>query len=171
MLSMAVLRADTPCACDPAQPDTMKRRECSLCAEAEKQPADQLVFFVKDINPRKANRTLAIPRIHTPGQHPLADLSAEQRTRIWQASIDKAKSLWGESWALAYNGDHVRTQCHSHIHIGKLLPGVETGNFIVVDSAAGIPVPKEDGFWIHGAEGGKMHVHTGEQITETVLLR
>ena len=38
VLVSMVLFADTPCACDPAQPESMKERQCSLCGEAEKQP-------------------------------------------------------------------------------------------------------------------------------------
>ena len=32
----------------------MQARECGLCREADKHPADQRVFFLKDINPRKS---------------------------------------------------------------------------------------------------------------------
>src|SRR5271170_7700364 len=156
------------CARDASKPSTLQARECSLCAEAEKQPAGIGVFFVRDANPRKANRTLAMPRVHTPGGHSLADLTAEQRTELWTAAIAKARELWGDRWGVAYNGDKVRTQCHAHIHIGRMIPGVETANFVVVSSPAEIPVPQEDGFWIH-PQDGKLHVHTGEQITETVL--
>ena len=47
---------------------------------------------------------------------------------------------------------------------------VEAGEFLVVDGPAQIPVPGKDGYWIHPVNG-KLHVHTGEQICETVLLR
>jgi hypothetical protein len=58
-----------------------------------------------------------------------------------------------------------------HAHIGKLLEGVENGPLAVVDGPSQIPVPQDGtGLWIH-PEDGKLHVHTGEQITETVLLR
>src|SRR5690348_6447177 len=46
------------CACDISNPETMAARECGLCKEAEKQPADGAVFFLKDSNPRKPNRWL-----------------------------------------------------------------------------------------------------------------
>ncbi len=149
----------------------MKDRQCSLCNEAEKQPASAAVFFLRDANPRKPNRWLALPRRHTEGIHRMSDLSVGERAELWSAAIAKAREVWGDNWAVAYNGDLVRTQCHTHIHIGKLLPGVEAGEFIEVGSAAQIPAPKVDGFWIHPAANGRMHVHTGEQITETVLLR
>ena len=163
--------AQTPCPCDPSKPETMKARQCSLCVEAEKQPADIMVFFLKDANPRKANRMLALPRRHTSGVHPMADLTPVERAAVWTAAISKAKELWGPDWAVAYNGDKVRTQCHAHVHIGKLLPGVEAGPFVEVATPAEIPPPIVDGFWIHPTADGKLHVHTGEQITETVLLR
>ena len=166
----ALVHADTPCHCDPAQPETMKARECSLCAEAEKEPAGAEFFFRRDINPRKPNRMLVLPRMHSTGPHPLASLAPDVRARFWEAAIAKAMELWGPDWAVAYNGDRVRTQCHPHIHIGKLLPGVEFGDFVVVNSPAEIAVLPGDGVWVHPMDG-KLHVHSGEQITETVLLR
>ncbi len=170
LLCAGFANAETPCHCDPAQPETMKARECSLCAEAEKEPADAIVFFRRDINPRKANRWLIMPRMHTRELHSLSELPAEVRTELWTQAIEKAKSLWGPDWAVAYNGDRVRTQCHAHIHIGKLLPGVEFGPFVIVDSPAAIVVPPGEGVWVHPVDG-KLHVHSSEQITETVLLR
>jgi diadenosine tetraphosphate (Ap4A) HIT family hydrolase len=161
------------CACDPANPESMKARQCSLCAEADKHPEGTTAFFLKDINPRKPNRYLALPKVHTPKGHRLADLTADQRTALWTAAIAKAKELWGDkNWGLAINGDKVRTQCHTHIHISRLLPGVDWGdNFVEVSSPAEIPVPGEDGLWIHPSANGKLKVHRGEQVTETVLLR
>ena len=50
------------CACDLANPESMKARQCSLCVEAEKHPTDKGVIVVKDINPRKPNRFLVLPR-------------------------------------------------------------------------------------------------------------
>lgn len=164
------LRADTACNCDPSEPESMKQRQCSLCNEAEKQPSGTEVFFLKDANPSKPNRMLALPRIHTSGHHPLAELPPAARIALWTAAIDKAKQLWGDDWAVAYNGDRVRTQCHAHVHVGKLLPGVEAGDFVVISSPAEINPKPGEGVWIHPV-AGKMHMHTGEQITETVLLR
>jgi hypothetical protein len=159
------------CACDVSKPETLEARECGLCREAEKQPAEPRVFFLKDINPRKANRTLALPRAHGPGADALSTMTPQQRLQLWSAAIEKARSIWGEEWGLAVNGDTARTQCHAHIHIGKLLQGVETPQFVVVKGPAQIPVPTEGaGLWVH-PQDGKLHVHLNEQITETVLLR
>jgi diadenosine tetraphosphate (Ap4A) HIT family hydrolase len=158
------------CPCDVSNPETFSVRQCSLCIEAEKQPADAHVFFLKDINPRKPNRWLALPRAHGSTVHHLHDIAPAERTRLWTAAIAKAKELWGDEWGLAYNGEQVRTQCHTHIHIGKLLTGIETSTFKVVSNPSEIPVPPGEGLWIHPA-GGKLHVHLGEQTTETVLLR
>jgi len=142
-----------------------------LCAEAEKQPASVVIFFLPDTNPRKHNRLLALPREHSPGLHRIADLTPSTRAALWREAIGKAKSLWGDNWGVAYNGDRVRTQCHVHIHIGKMIPGVEWGEFKEVSGPEEIPIPDVDGFWIHATADGKLHVHTGEQVTETVLLR
>ncbi len=160
------------CMCDPAKPETMQRRECGLCREAEKQPSDAAVFFLKDINPRKPNRWLALPRSHgKDGAHTLQAMTAAERAELWTAAIRKAKELWGNDWGLAVNSDDSRTQCHMHVHIGKLLEGLETDTVRIVDGPAGIPVPADgEGLWIH-AFGDRLHVHYGEEITETVLLR
>ena len=160
----------TECACDPQQPDTMKARQCSLCGEAEKQPADAKIFFLKDTSPRKPNRWLALPRPHGVGMHHLHDMSPADRTALWSAAIEKARSLWGDDWGLAYNGEQVRTQCHTHLHIGKFLRGSENRKFIVVSKPSQIPAPKGEGVWVHPV-GGRLHVHLGEQTVETTLLR
>src|SRR2546423_2038328 len=129
----APLGADvTGCACVWRKPETLEARECALCREAEKQPAEPLVFFLKDVNPRKPNRLLALPRFHGKGQDALADMTPQQRLLLWTAAIEKAKSLWGDQWGLAVNGEMARTQCHAHIHIGKLLERIETARFVEV---------------------------------------
>ncbi len=163
-------RAQTQCACDARIPETLKVRQCSLTKLTEEQPPGILVFFVPDANPKKPNRLLALPREQTPGMQRLADLSAETRLALWTGAIEQGREKWGDRWGIAYNGDNVRTQCHVHIHIGRLIDGVEAGDFLLVDGPAQIPVPGKDGYWIHPVNG-KLHVHTGEQICETVLLR
>jgi diadenosine tetraphosphate (Ap4A) HIT family hydrolase len=164
-------RAETPCGCDPKVPETMKERQCSLCAEAEKQPPDAMIFFLRDANPRKPNRLLALPRQHSTGLQRITDLAPDVRQALWREAIAKARVQWGDDWGVAYNGDRVRTQCHVHVHIGKMIPGVEWGDFVMANGPDDIPVPAADGLWIHPIAGGKLHVHTGEQVTENVLLR
>jgi hypothetical protein len=160
------------CACDASDPARMAARECSLCREADKQPAEPPVFFLKDVNPRKPNRWLALIRTHIDGAEPLSIMSAEQRLQLWTGAIAKARELWGERWGIALNGDAMRTQCHAHVHLGRLIDGVEIDNFVVVNGPAEIPIPRNGtGLWVHPIAGGKLHVHLGEQITETVLLR
>lgn len=153
----------------------MKQRQCSLCNEAEKQPPGTAVFILKDISPRKPNRWLALPRAHgAGGAHHLHDMPPAERTALWNAAIAKAKELFGPTdWGLAYNGEEVRTQCHTHIHIGRFAPAAESARgFIVVQDASQIPAPPGKGIWVHPVAGGKqLHVHLGEQITETVLVR
>ena len=159
------------CACDAAKPETLEAKECGLCRLAEMEPAEPFVFFVKDTSPTKPNRWLALPRVHGKRGDPLKDMTAEQRFQLWTAAIEKAKSLWGGDWGVAMNGLTSRTQCHAHLHIGKLLDGMETQQFVVVDGVRDIPAPQDDsGIWVHPA-GGKLHVHLGQSATETVLLR
>ncbi len=148
----------------------MKARNCSLCGEAEKAVPGE-VFLLKDISPRKPNRWLALPRKHGGGLHPMHEMNAAERTALWKAAITKAKELWGDEWGVAYNGPKVRTQCHAHIHIGKLLRGVERDvNVITVAAIEQIPAPKDEGVWVHPI-GKRYHVHLREQTTETALLR
>lgn len=169
---LAASAAVDRCGCDPEQPGTLKERVCSLTNEAYKQPDTLEFFFLKDANPRKSNRTLVLPRrIVTGEMHELRHLSTEERNQLWREAITKARELWGDNWGLAYNGSKVRTQCHLHIHIGKLLKGVDSGKAIYVRRLEDIPVPKDGtGLWIHPV-GNRLKVHLNEQICETVLLR
>ena len=168
-MSALALPADlVTCNCDPAQPLTLEARQCSLCREAEKQPSDARVFFLKDSNPTKPNRWLALPRAH---ERSLDLLSSEQRAYLWSAAITRAKSMFNEDWAIAYNAPSVQTQCHIHLHIGKLIPGVENAQAVTATKIEDIPAPlKGEGLWLH-PQGNLFHVHSGEQITETVLER
>jgi diadenosine tetraphosphate (Ap4A) HIT family hydrolase len=170
-LCMVLAYADVRgCVCDSAKPESMEARECGLCRLAEQQTGTEPFFFTRDINPTKPNRMLILPRKHYPGPHTLAELSPEERTAFWTAAIAKARELWGDGWGIAINGDANRTQCHTHMHIGKLLPDVETDNFTVADDAASMPVPPDGGgMWVHPVNG-KIHVHY-QNIAEPVLMR
>ena len=169
LLVSAVTLGDVrDCACDVASPESMAKRECSLCREAEKQPPDVLVFYLKDINPNKPTRWLALPRSHT---HALADLTPEQRTAFWAGAIEKAKQLWGGQWGLAINSDARRSQCHMHVHIGKLSDDAEAPDFKLVDGPADIPIPPGGtGILVHPA-GAELHIHLGDEAPEMLLMR
>ncbi len=173
-MSLRLLTADVrQCACDPTKPETMRSRECGLCNEADQHAGEGDVFFLKDINPRKQNRWLALPRAHGAGGHPLHQLPPALQTKLWTEAIAKAKEVWGpEAWGIAYNSERQRTQCHGHVHIGKLLLGLAPGRYVDVSGPAAIRLPKDgSGVWIHPLPGGRLRVHFGEGITETVLLR
>ncbi len=158
------------CVCDVTSPQSMEARQCGLCRLAEQQTGDGSFFFAKDINPTKPNRLLILPRKHYPGPHSMAELSPEERTAFWTAAITKARELWGDDWGIALNADASRTQCHTHLHIGKLLPDVENDNFVVADGPGTIPVPPDGGGeWVH-AVNGKLHVHF-QATSEPVLMR
>jgi diadenosine tetraphosphate (Ap4A) HIT family hydrolase len=166
-LSLADVRG---CLCELARPESMQARECGLCRLAEEQPADLTFFFTKDINPTKPNRLLILPRKHYPGPHSLSELTPDERTAFFNAAIAKARELWGDAWGLALNADASRTQCHTHMHIGKLLPDVENDDFTVAATPADLPVPPEaGGMWIHPVNG-KLHVHF-RATAEPVLMR
>jgi diadenosine tetraphosphate (Ap4A) HIT family hydrolase len=159
------------CACEDARPETLAARECSLCRVAAAQPENVRFFFVRDANPNKPNRLLALPRFHRHNPQDLADMTPEERTAYWTATIAKAHEVWGDAWGIAVNSLERRTQCHMHMHIGKLREGVENETFTVVDGPAEIPLPRDgDGLWVHPA-GGKLHVHTGDPAPELLLER
>ncbi len=137
------------CACDEAKPETLEARECSLCRLALSQPEGTQFFFVKDANPNKPNRLLALPRFHRRNPQDLAEMTPDERTAYWTATIAKARELWSDDWGLA----------------------VENETFTVVDGPASIPLPREgDGMWVHPA-AGKLHVHTGDPAPELLLER
>ena len=168
LLSAVALGDVRNCVCDLASTESMAKRECGLCREAEKQPQDTPAFLVQDINPNKPHRWLALPRVHI---HELADLTPAQRLALWTGAIAKAKETWGDQWGLAANADIRRSQCHVHVHIGKLLDDAETPDFVLVDGPADIPVPPEGGGILIHPVGGKLHVHLGDDAPETLLMR
>ena len=172
LLAACAVRADVrDCVCDLARPDIAEVRGCSLCIEAAKHPAAEQVIIVRDSDPTKPNRWLALPRAVYDGANPLGRMSAAERLELWNAAIAKGVEMWGNGWGVAMNGDTARRQCHAHVHIGKLLEGKENDNGVYVESAAQLPAISDGtGLWFHPLNG-KLHVHAGEQITETVLMR
>src|SRR5579862_8291458 len=157
------------CDCEVRKPLTLKHRSCSLCAEAEKQPPYILAFSIPDASKSKPNRWLALPRAHVDDKiERLADLTPETRLALWNEAMARGQFLWGEHWGLAMNATTARSQCHVHIHIGRLIDGVEAGEFQVVNGPGEIPDPGDMGMWIHPV-AGKLHVHR-EIFAENVLL-
>ncbi|MDQ1471137.1 MAG: CDP-diacylglycerol pyrophosphatase [Bryobacterales bacterium] len=164
------------CNCDLASPSVSETRSCSLCLEAEKHPSTERVVLTRDIDPTKPNRWLAIPRATYDGANPLAQMPAEERLLLWNTAVTKAKEVWGaDAWAIAMNGDISRRQCHAHVHIGKLLDEkkseqIETAG-IFLDGPVDLPAISDGtGIWFHPI-GNRLHVHLGDQTTETVLMR
>jgi len=128
------------------------------------------VVFVKDNDPKKIHRWLALPREHAPATFQLlSDVAPSQRTELWRQAIARAQKDWGEKWGLALNGTRSRGQCHLHIHIGRLIEAVEWGEAMTVDGPEQIPDPGLLGVWVHPLNG-KLHVHV-EMSAETVLAR
>jgi diadenosine tetraphosphate (Ap4A) HIT family hydrolase len=168
--AVLLLRADVrACQCNLDDPKEMAQRECSLCAVAEHEPAYLTVFFLKDANPTKPDRELALPRLHEPGSHLLSDLPAATRAELWSAAIAHAQELWGDNWGIACNSPEKRTQCHTHLHIGKLLPDQENTTFTIVTRIEDIPAPGDNGILVHPVDG-KLHCHL-EAAPELSLMR
>ena len=172
LLLLAVTHADVRnCQCDVTRPETLAARECSLCKAAEAQPPEPAFFLLRDANPNKPNRWLVLPRFHGTNPQDLANMTVDQRVAYWTFAIAKAHELWGDAWGLALNSLERRTQCHAHIHLGKMREGVENDSYTVVDGPANIPLPRDgDGLLVHPANG-KLHVHTGDPAPELLLER
>lgn len=175
LLLLPAGRADVRnCACDPARPETMAARECSLCKAVDTHPPEPPFLILKDTNPNKPNRWLALPRAHGDKPQDLRDLTPQERAAYWTFAIENARERFGDAWGLAINSLERRSQCHAHIHMGRLRPdGVEESmpSVKVVDTPAHIPVESvADGLLVHPA-GDKLHVHYGNDSPELQLLR
>ena len=77
---------------------------------------------------------------------------------------------FGDDWGIAYNSWHVRTQCHLHLHVGRFIRASENSKYKLVRRPEDFPAPVDVGVMIHPVPGG-YHVHSGERIMETMLLR
>jgi diadenosine tetraphosphate (Ap4A) HIT family hydrolase len=179
---------ESRCPCDHSIAETLLAYpQCSLCLEAEFHNPNVPYFLVQDIEPTKPNRWLILPRAHDKGMQNMSDLSADVSSQLWAAAIRKAEELWGQQWGLAVNGELARSQCHAHVHIGKLLDGVEGNDYlykigrsripgkapITIAGSDGIKAPdKGAAFWIHPAgKGLHLHVEDITALAEFVLMR
>jgi len=165
-------RADVRgCLCDVARPETMEARECSLCAAVESMPPTAEFVAIRDKSPNKPNRWLVLPRAHGKEPQDLLQMSPEMRTKYWRFAIAKAQELWGDQWGLAVNSVDRRTQCHMHVHIGKLPREPEGGTIQTVSDPAEIKPPNElDGVLVHPVKG-KLELHYGDNAPELLLER
>lgn len=172
-IALVVLWAGPPpvvsCPCDHARPETLQSRVCSLCGTAEKQTDS--IYFLKDINPHKPNRYLALPQAHDDGMQSIGTIAEPLRSQLWREAIRRARELFGERWGLAHNSHWFRTQCHAHIHMGPLSPEVEDVNGTLYDSPEAFPAPPpEQGMWVHPKDG-RYCVHLDRDLAEIVLIR
>lgn len=157
------------CPCDHSQPESLKPRVCSLCGTARKQTTE--IYFLKDINPHKPNRYLALPKAHEGGMQSIGTMPEPLRTLLWREAIAKARELYGERWGLAHNSHLFRTQCHAHVHMGPMSPDVEDVNGILYDDPKDFPAaPPDQGIWIHPKDG-RYCLHLDRDLTEIVLIR
>lgn len=157
------------CPCDHARPGSMESRVCSLCGTAER--ATDELYFLKDINPHKPNRYLALPKAHVAGYQSTADLNPQLRAELWRRAAARGEELYPGRWGLAQNSHFFRTQCHAHLHIGPLSPEVEDIDGTLVGRVEDIPnVGPEQGIWLHPKQGG-ICVHLDRDLAEIVLVR
>jgi hypothetical protein len=173
VLVLAVPPASAPpvvdCPCIHGHPETLKARVCSLCGTAEKQTSE--VYFLKDINPNKPNRYLALPKTHQGGMQSVGTMAGPARTQLWREAVTEARRLFGERWGIAHNSHLFRTQCHAHLHMGPLSSEVEDVNGTLYDDPKDFPAtPADRGMWVH-ARDGRYCVHLDRDLTEIVLIR
>jgi hypothetical protein len=55
--------------------------------------------------------------------------------------------------------------------MGRFIKAAEQKKYRVIRSLSEIPVDPGKGVWIHPVDKNRYHVHTGEEITETALVR
>ena len=157
------------CACDVTRQETLAQRGCSLCRAVEALPPAPAFQVIRDASPAKPHRWLAVPRFHGGNPQVLQQMTPDQRAEYWRVAIAKARAEWGEGWGLAINSLSARTECHLHIHIGKLQGSWEDNRYVTVNGPSEIPLPREnDGLWVHAA-GAKLHVHWGNEKPELLL--
>ena len=157
------------CPCDHADTESLASRVCSLCGTAERKSDE--IYFLKDINPHKPNRYLALPKAHDSGFQSTASLTSPLRARLWSRAAAEAERLFPGRWGLAQNSHYFRTQCHAHIHIGPLSPEVEDSGGTVYRDVADFPnVGPEQGMWVHPRDG-RYCVHLDRDLAEIVLVR
>jgi CDP-diacylglycerol pyrophosphatase len=172
-LVLVVAPASAPpvvdCPCDHRRPETLAARVCSLCGTAEKQSSE--IYFLKDINPHKPNRYLALPKAHETGMQSVGTIAEPLRSQLWREAIAKARQLYGERWGLAHNSHLFRTQCHAHLHMGPMSPDVEDVHGTLHADPKDFPsTPPEQGMWVHPKDGAYC-VHLDRDLTEIVLIR
>ena len=157
------------CPCDHADEASLDASVCSLCRTAEEQ--NDGVYFLKDINPAKPNRYLALPKAHGSGLQAISDMDPDDRAALWSAAIQRAEELFGERWGLANNSHFFRTQCHAHIHMGPLSPEVKDESGALYDEPGNFPaVDASQGIWVHPKDG-RYCVHLDRDLAEVVLIR
>lgn len=157
------------CPCDHSRPDTLSARVCGLCREAESHSTE--FFFLKDINPHKPHRYLALPKAHNRDLQSVGTMAPAERERYWRAAIAKAEDLYPGAWGIASNSYMFRTQCHAHLHLGPLSPDVDDRGGKVYEDPKDFPLAgPEQGIWVHPNDG-KYCVHLDRALAEVVLER
>ncbi|MDE0102777.1 MAG: hypothetical protein OXN89_10390 [Bryobacterales bacterium] len=157
------------CPCDHTRPESMRERVCSLCGTAER--AQSRVYFLKDINPHKPSRHLALPKAHDAGFQSTAHLPPDLRSDLWRGAAERAEQLYPGAWGVAQNSHYFRTQCHAHLHIGPLSPEVDdTGGQLYYRFEDFPNVGPERGVWMHPKQAGYC-VHLDRDLAEIVLVR
>jgi hypothetical protein len=150
------------CACSNI--DDLAAPECSLCGEAVRRRPQRdggSTIVIEDKNPCKG-RWLALPLEHRgPCMQTLSTLSPKARGDLGRTAVAKAAAEFGPGFGLAINPPDQRTQCHLHVHIGRLRPNVTCSATIAAVSSPDdvFAIATDQGMWVHAAGGG-YHVHT-----------
>ena len=157
------------CPCDHSRHESLRARVCGLCETAEREQSR--VVLLKDISPDKPSRHLALPKAHGAGFQSTAHIPDRMRAEVWREAARRAEELYPGNWGVAQNGQFFRTQCHAHLHIGPLSPGVEDCGGQPYLRFEDFPnVGPERGIWMHPKEGAYC-VHLDRDLAEAVLLR
>lgn len=89
--------------------------------QVEKLYDDDLVFAIRDINPRAPVHVLVIPKQHIPHFQHIVPEHGDVLTRMFHAANDVAKSegVYESGYRCAFNvlGDSGMTVYHLHLHV------------------------------------------------------
>jgi histidine triad (HIT) family protein len=104
-----------------AQPDCLFCRMASGAMDAPKLYEDELLFAIRDINPRAPTHILIIPREHIPTADDVTDADGLTVARLLQAAkrVAADAGLADRGYRLAFNvrGDSGMTIWHLHLHL------------------------------------------------------
>jgi hypothetical protein len=144
---------------------------------------------IRDANPTKSRRFLALPlseaHPESSGMQMFRDLPDAQQEALIRTALAAAESLPASAGpvGIAQNGpegDNRRTQCHIHVHIGRLDPGKDPEDQRLAHAPVEFRLQGQwlekirgrlsDGWLIHPAGKGRYHFHAIDPVNSPEFM-